>query len=457
MSKTAATKAPAAKAPAAKKAPAAAKPAAAPKAKAPKAVKEEAILYVNGVKAPKKVCLAYSGGLDTSIMITWLKETYGCEVVAYAADIGQGAVETEPLIKKAIATGAVKCIVLDLRKEFIEEYVWPTLKAGARYEGVYLLGTSFARPVIAKHQVLVAQKEGCDAVGHGATGKGNDQVRFELTYTAIDPTLQIVAPWKDPNWTITSREEAIDYANLHKIPVTATKKKIYSEDANLWHVSHEGGKLEHPENEHGFEMLRWTNPPEKAPSKGEYVTIGFDKGIPVSVDGKKLGAVELLETLNAIGAKHGVGLLDMVENRLVGLKSRGVYETPGGTILYAAHDWLEQLVLDRDTLREKRRVADVYADIVYDGRWFAPLRQSLDAFVNETQKVVTGTVKLKLYKGNTTLAGVESPFSIYDADLGGFSDVEMYDQKDATGFIRCFSLPMKVRNLKLGKKSPVKF
>ena len=326
MSKTAAKKAPAAKTKTTAKAPAA--KAAAPKAKAPKAVKEEAILYVNGVKAPKKVCLAYSGGLDTSIMITWLKETYGCEVVAYAADIGQGAVETEPLIKKAIATGAVKCIVLDLRKEFIEEYVWPTLKAGARYEGVYLLGTSFARPVIAKHQVLVAQAEKCDAVGHGATGKGNDQVRFELTYTAIDPTLQIVAPWKDPNWTITSREEAIDYANLHKIPITATKKKIYSEDANLWHVSHEGGKLEFPEQEHGFEMLRWTTPPEKAPSKAEYVTIGFDKGIPVSVDGKKLGAVELLEKLNAIGAKHGVGLLDMVENRLVGLKSRGVYETP---------------------------------------------------------------------------------------------------------------------------------
>ena len=429
--------------------------AAAKKASAPKG--ERVDLYVNGVKAPKKVCLAYSGGLDTSIMITWLKETYGCEVVAFAADIGQGAVETEPLIKKAKATGAVKCIVKDLRKEFIEEYVWPTLKAGARYEGCYLLGTSFARPLIAKHQVLVSHAEGCDAVAHGATGKGNDQVRFELAYTAMDPKLQIVAPWKDPNWNITSREEAIDYAESHKIPIVATKKKIYSEDANIWHISHEGGKLEFPETEHGYEMLRWTNTPEKAPSKAEYVTIGFEKGIPVSLDGKKFGAVELLSALNEIGAKHGVGLLDMVEDRLVGLKSRGVYETPGGTLLYTAHGYLEQLVLDRDTQREKRQVADVYADLVYDGRWFTPLRQALDAFVDETQKVVTGSVKLKLYKGNATLAGMESPFSIYDADLGGFTDVDFYDQKDATGFIKCFGLPLKVRNLKLGKKSPVKF
>jgi argininosuccinate synthase len=408
-------------------------------------------------KPVKKVCLAYSGGLDTSIMITWLKETYGCEVVAFAADVGQGKVETAPLMRKAKATGAVKCIVKDLRKEFLEEYVWPTLRAGAKYESVYLLGTSFARPVIAKHQVLAAWAEGCDAVAHGATGKGNDQVRFELTFAAMDPKLKIIAPWKDPNWRITSREEAIDYAEAHGIELSVTKKKIYSEDANLWHVSHEGGKLEYPEQEHGFEMLRWTTPPQQAPDRAEYVTVDFEKGTPVGVNGKRLDAVALLEALNKLGAKHGVGLVDMVENRLVGMKSRGVYETPGGAILYAAHEWLEQLTLDRDTLREKRRVADVYAELVYDGRWFTPLRQALDAFVTSTQYVVSGSVRLKLYKGNIVLAGVESPWSLYDPHLGGFSDVPTYDQKDAQGFIRCFGLPLKVRNMALGRKNPVKF
>jgi argininosuccinate synthase len=408
-------------------------------------------------KPVKKVCLAYSGGLDTSIMITWLKETYGCEVVAFAADLGQGKVETAPLQRKAKATGAVKCIVKDLRKEFLEDYVWPTLRAGAKYEGSYLLGTSFARPVIAKHQVLTALAEGCDAVAHGATGKGNDQVRFELTFAAMAPQLKIIAPWKDPNWNITSREEAIDYAVAHGIEITATKKKIYSEDANIWHVSHEGGKLEHPEQEHGLEMLRWITLAQQAPDKAEYVTVDFDKGSPVGVNGKRLDAVPLLEALNKVGARHGVGVLDMVEDRLVGLKSRGVYETPGGTVLHAAHEWLEQLVLDRDTQREKRRVADVYADLVYDGRWFTPLREALDAFVDSTQKVVTGSVKLRLYKGNIALAGVQSPWSIYDADLGGFSDVPIYDQKDAQGFIRLYGLPLKVRNLKLGLKNPVKF
>ena len=434
-----------------------AKPAAAKKPSAKAAVEPEGGFKLFNGKRLKKVCLAYSGGLDTSIMITWLKETYGCEVVAFAADVGQGKIETAPLMRKAKATGAVKCIVADLRKEFLEEYVWPTLRAGAKYESVYLLGTSFARPVIAKHQVLAALAEGCDAVAHGCTGKGNDQVRFELTFAAMAPQLAVVAPWKDPNWKITSREEAIDYAEARGIELTVTKKKIYSEDANLWHVSHEGGKLEHPEKEHGFEMLRWTTPPQQAPDKAEYVTIDFEKGTPVGVNGKRLDAVALLEALNKAGAKHGVGLVDMVENRLVGMKSRGVYETPGGALLYAAHEWLEQLVLDRDTLREKRRVADVYADIVYDGRWFAPLRQSLDAFVNETQKVVSGSVKLKLYKGNIILAGMESPWTLYDADLGGFSDVPTYDQKDAQGFIRCYSLPMKVRHMLLGKKTPVKF
>ena len=433
-----------------------AKPAARKAASKSVAAPEGGYKLFNG-KRLKKVCLAYSGGLDTSIMITWLKETYGCEVVAFAADVGQGKVETAPLMRKAKATGAVKCIVKDLRKEFLEEYVWPTLRAGAKYESVYLLGTSFARPVIAKHQVLAALAEGCDAVAHGATGKGNDQVRFELTFAAMAPELAVVAPWKDPNWKITSREEAIDYAEARGIELTVTKKKIYSEDANLWHVSHEGGKLEYPEQEHGFEMLRWTTPPQAAPNKAEYVTVDFEKGSPVGVNGKRLDAVALLEALNKVGAKHGVGLVDMVENRLVGMKSRGVYETPGGAILYAAHEWLEQLVLDRDTLREKRRVADVYADIVYDGRWFAPLRQALDAFVTETQRVVTGSVRLKLYKGGITLAGMESPWSLYDAHLGGFSDVPTYDQKDAMGFIRCYGLPMKVRKLLLGKKTPVKF
>ena len=426
------------------------------KAAANAAPAEGGFKLFNG-KRLKKVCLAYSGGLDTSIMITWLKETYGCEVVAFAADVGQGKIETAPLMRKAKATGACKCIVADLRKEFLEDYVWPTLRAGAKYESVYLLGTSFARPVIAKHQVLTALAEGCDAVAHGATGKGNDQVRFELTFAAMAPELAVVAPWKDPNWKITSREDAIDYAEAKGIELTVTKKKIYSEDANLWHVSHEGGKLEYPEQEHGFEMLRWTTPPQQAPNKAEYVTVNFEKGSPVGVNGKRMEAVALLEALNKIGAKHGVGLVDMVENRLVGMKSRGVYETPGGAILYAAHEWIEQLVLDRDTLREKRRVADVYADVVYDGRWFAPLRQALDAFVTETQKVVTGSVKVKLYKGNITLAGMESPWSLYDAHLGGFSDVPTYDQKDAMGFIRCYGLPMKVRRLLLGKKTPVKF
>jgi len=447
-------KSPAPKKSTAKPAPKSVKPA----AKAAKAaVEPEGGFKLFNGKRLKKVCLAYSGGLDTSIMITWLKETYGCEVVAFAADVGQGKIETAPLMRKAKATGAVKCIVADLRKEFLEDYVWPTLRAGAKYESVYLLGTSFARPVIAKHQVLAALAEGCDAVAHGATGKGNDQVRFELTFAAMAPQLAVVAPWKDPNWKITSREEAIDYAEARGIELTVTKKKIYSEDANLWHVSHEGGKLEHPEQEHGFEMLRWTTPPQQAPDKAEYVTVDFEKGSPVGVNGKRLDAVALLEALNKVGAKHGVGLVDMVENRLVGMKSRGVYETPGGAILYSAHEWLEQLTLDRDTLREKRRVADVYADIVYDGRWFAPLRQALDAFVTETQKVVSGSVKLKLYKGNIILAGVESPWSLYDADLGGFSDVPTYDQKDAQGFIRCFSLPMKVRHMLLGKKTPVRF
>jgi argininosuccinate synthase len=407
-------------------------------------------------KGVKKVVLAYSGGLDTSVIIPWLVENYDAEVIAFAADIGQGAVEVDPLKKKAAATGASKCYVLDLKKEFLEEYAWRVLKAGAKYEGQYLLGTSMARPLIAKHQVLIAEKEGATAVSHGATGKGNDQVRFELTYMAMNPRLKIIAPWKDPKWHIRSREDAIDYAEKRNIPLTVSKKKIYSEDGNLWHLSHEGGILEHPDQENNYEMLRNTATPEKAPNQAGYVSIGFDKGIPVSVDGKKLGAVALLEALNAIGGKHGCGLVDMVENRLVGMKSRGVYETPGGFLLYRAHEYLEQLVLDRDTLAYKQGIAQKYAQLVYDGLWFAPLRQALDTFVDKTQEVVTGEVKLKLYKGNAILAGMASPFSLYDPGLGGFSDVETYNQQDANGFIRCLGLPLKMRALLLGKKSPVR-
>jgi len=403
-----------------------------------------------------KVVLAYSGGLDTSVIIPWLVENYNAEVIAFAADIGQGAIEVDPLKKKALATGASKCYVLDLKKEFLEEYAWRVLKAGAKYEGQYLLGTSMARPLIAKHQVLIAEKEGATAVSHGATGKGNDQVRFELTYMAMNPRLKIIAPWKDPKWHIRSREDAIDYAEKRNIPLTVSKKKIYSEDGNLWHLSHEGGILEHPEQENNYEMLRNTATPEKAPNQAGYVSIGIEKGIPVSVDGKKLGAVALLEVLNVLGGKHGCGLVDMVENRLVGMKSRGVYETPGGFLLYRAHEYLEQLVLDRDTLAYKQSVAQKYAQLVYDGLWFAPLRQALDTFVDKTQEVVTGTVRLKLYKGNAILAGMESPFSLYDPGLGGFSDVETYNQQDANGFIRCLGLPLKMRALLLGKKSPVR-
>jgi argininosuccinate synthase len=430
------------------------KPAAAKKAAKAVAAPEGGFKLFNG-KRLKKVCLAYSGGLDTSIMITWLKETYGCEVVAFAADVGQGKIETAPLMRKAKATGAVKCIVADLRKEFLEEYVWPTLRAGAKYESVYLLGTSFARPVIAKHQVLTALAEGCDAVAHGATGKGNDQVRFELTFQAMAPQLAIVAPWKDPNWKITSREEAIDYAEARGIELTVTKKKIYSEDANLWHVSHEGGKLEYPEQEHGFEMLRWTTPPQQAPDKAEYVTVDFEKGTPVGVNGKRLDAVALLEALNKVGAKHGVGLVDMVENRLVGMKSRGVYETPGGAILYAAHEWLEQLVSSTATpcARSAAWPTSTPTSSTTDAgsprcarRWTRsstrPRRSCRDPSRSSSTRA-TSCWPAWIRPGASTTP-----------HLGGFSDVPTYDQKDAMGFIRCYGLPMKVRHMLLGKKTP---
>lgn len=407
----------------------------------------------------KKVVLAYSGGLDTSIIIPWLIENYDCEVIAFAADLGQNDFpDAKALEQKALNTGASKCYVLDLRKEFLEEYVWPTVRAGARYENTYLLGTSFARPLIAKYQVKIAEKEGAYAVAHGATGKGNDQVRFELTYAAMNPKLEVIAPWKDPKWNIHSREDAIDYAQARGISLNGiSKKKIYSEDGNLWHLSHEGGILEEPDKEHKYDMLKHTKTYEKAPSKPGYVTISFDKGNPVAIDGKKMGAVELLEYLNKIGGEHACGLLDIVENRLVGLKSRGVYETPGGSLLYKAHECLEQLVLDKETLFEKQKMSMTFANLVYNGQWFTPLRQAMDAFISETQKVVTGEVTLKLYKGNIIPAGIKSPYSLYDMELGGFSDVEMYDQKDATGFIRCYGLPMKTRALLLGKKTNVDF
>ncbi len=407
----------------------------------------------------KKVVLAYSGGLDTSIIIPWLIENYDCEVIAFAADLGQNDFpDAKALEQKALNTGASKCYVLDLRKEFLEEYVWPTVRAGARYENTYLLGTSFARPLIAKYQVKIAEKEGAYAVAHGATGKGNDQVRFELTYAAMNPKLEVIAPWKDPKWNIHSREDAIDYAQARGISLNGiSKKKIYSEDGNLWHLSHEGGILEEPDKEHKYDMLKHTKTYEKAPSKPGYVTISFDKGNPVAIDGKKMGVVELLEYLNKIGGEHACGLLDIVENRLVGLKSRGVYETPGGSLLYKAHECLEQLVLDKETLFEKQKMSMTYANLVYNGQWFTPLRQAMDAFISETQKVVTGEVTLKLYKGNIIPAGIKSPYSLYDMELGGFSDVEMYDQKDATGFIRCYGLPMKTRALLLGKKTNVDF
>ncbi len=396
--------------------------------------------------AKEKVVLAYSGGLDTSIMIPWLKENYDCEVIAMCADLGQGE-ELSGLEEKALKTGASKLYVEDVREEFISQYIFPTMRAGAIYESKYLLGTSFGRPLIAKKLVEIAHKEGATMVAHGATGKGNDQVRFELTFMALDPTLKIIAPWKDPKWTLHSREECIDYAVARNVPITQTKKKIYSEDANIWHVSHEGGELEDPGNEPYSGVFRFSSTIESAPDLAEYVEIDFVKGTPTAINGKECDPVSIISTLNAIGGKHGVGQVDMVENRLVGIKSRGVYETPGGSILYAAHHQLELLVLDRDTLHYKEQLALKYAELVYDGKWFTPLREALDAFVAVTQECVTGKVRLKLYKGNIVPAGSWAEKSLYLMDLASFSDTPLYDQKDATGFIRLLGLPMKVRRL----------
>ncbi|HHT17366.1 MAG TPA: argininosuccinate synthase [Papillibacter sp.] len=407
----------------------------------------------------KKVVLAYSGGLDTSIIIPWLKENYNnCEVIAVSADVGQGS-ELEGLEEKAIKTGASKLYIEDLVDEFVEDFIFPTLKAGAKYEG-YLLGTSFARPVIAKRIVEIALQEGADAICHGCTGKGNDQVRFELTIKHFAPNMKIIAPWRE--WDIKSRDEEIDYAEAHNIPLKISRETNYSKDKNLWHLSHEGLDLEDPGNEplynkEGF--LEMSVSPEMAPDKPEYVEIAFEQGIPVAVNGQKMKGADVIRTLNEIGGKHGIGLFDVVENRLVGMKSRGVYETPGGTILYHAHEVLETLCLDKDTMHMKARLAIDFANLVYNGQWYTPLRKALSAFVDATQKTVTGRVRLKLYKGNMINAGVWSDFSLYSEELASFGESD-YNQKEAEGFINLFGLPIKTKALldqqrkeKLGKDS----
>jgi len=400
--------------------------------------------------AKEKVVLAYSGGLDTSIIIPWLKENYDYEVIAVCGDVGQGK-ETEGLEEKALKTGASKLYIENLQEEYVTDFIWPTLKAGAMYEGKYLLGTSHARPCIAKRIVEIARAEGATAICHGCTGKGNDQVRFELTIKALAPEMKIIAPWRI--WDIKSREEEIEYAQARGIPVPVTKEDNYSMDRNIWHLSHEGMDLEDPANEPDYDkILKMIVPPEKAPDKATYVTIDFEKGIPVAIDGKKFdSAAELVKYANEIGGANGVGIDDIVENRLVGMKSRGVYETPGGTILYAAHKELEYLCLDKQTLHYKLELANKFADLVYDGLWYTPLREAMSAFVDSTQETVTGTVKLKLYKGTVTPAGATSPYSLYNEDIATFSEDEVYDQKDAAGFINLFGLPLKVRAMMMEK------
>ena len=394
----------------------------------------------------KKVVLAYSGGLDTSIIIPWLKENYNnCEVIAVSGDVGQGT-ELDGLEEKALKTGASKLYVLDLKQDYVENYIWPCLKAGADYES-YLLGTSHARPCIAKALAEIAIKEGADAICHGCTGKGNDQVRFELAIKAFAPDMAIIAPWRE--WNIKSREEEIEYAEAHNIPLKINRETNYSKDKNIWHLSHEGLDLEDPANEPLYNkpgFLELGVSPEQAPDTPTYVTIHFEKGVPTSIDDKEMGAVEIVETLNKLGGENGIGLLDLVENRLVGMKSRGVYETPGGTILYKAHEVLETITLDRETQHYKALVANKFAELVYFGQWFTPLREALSAFVDKTQETVTGDVKLKLYKGNIINAGVTSPYTLYNEDVASFGDDGgAYDQKDSAGFINLFGLPIKVK------------
>lgn len=403
---------------------------------------------MNGAKKVKKAILAYSGGLDTSIIIPWLKENYGCEVVAVAADVGQGD-ELDGLVEKAKNTGAVSCYVEDLRKEFVEDFIFPTLQAGAVYEGQYLLGTSFARPVIAKRIVEIAKKEGADAIAHGCTGKGNDQVRFELAIKTFAPKMKIIAPWRE--WDIKSREEAYAYAEARNIPLKITKETNYSKDKNIWHLSHEGLDLEDPANEPMYDkILELGISPEKAPDKPQYVTIDFKEGIPTAIDGKALDAVAIIETLNKLGGDNGIGIIDLVENRLVGMKSRGVYETPGGTILFRAYEILESLTLDKETAHMKKMLSIKFAELVYNGQWFTSLRKAMSAFVTETQKYNTGQVKLKLYKGNIIPAGVTSPYTLYDPELASFGESD-YDHNDAEGFVNLFGLPYKVGAL-LGRE-----
>ena len=398
----------------------------------------------------KKVVLAYSGGLDTSIIIPWLKENYGCEVIAVAANVGQ-ADELDGLEEKALKTGASKLYIEDLQDEFVEDFIFPTLKAGAVYEGLYLLGTSFARPVIAKRLVEIAKAEGADAICHGCTGKGNDQVRFELTIKAFAPTMPIIAPWRI--WDIKSRDEEIDYAEAHNVPLKINRETNYSKDKNLWHLSHEGLDLEDPANEPKYnEILEMGVSPEQAPDVPTYVTIHFEKGVPTAVNGVSMKGADLVKELNKLGGANGVGLADIVENRLVGMKSRGVYETPGGTILYRAHDVLETLCLDKATQHYKQQIALKFADIVYDGQWYTPLREALSAFVDKTQETVTGDVKLKLYKGNIINAGVTSPHSLYSEEIATFGEDDVYDQNDSAGFINLFGLPIKVKALLDEKK-----
>ena len=401
--------------------------------------------------AKEKVILAYSGGLDTSIIIPWLKENFDYEVIAVAVDVGQGK-ELEPLNEKAIKTGASKIYIEDVREEFVTDFIFPTIQAQAVYEGKYLLGTSFARPLIAKRLVEIARKEGATAICHGATGKGNDQVRFELTIKALAPDIKIIAPWR--MWDIRSREEEIDYATARGIDLPVSKEDNYSMDKNLWHLSHEGMDLEDPWNEPQFDkILQMMVSPEKAPDTPTYVEIYFEKGIPKKINGKEYAPVALVEELNRLGGENGVGIADLVENRLVGMKSRGVYETPGGTVLYAAHRELEYLTLDRQTMHYKEQVAIKMAELVYDGNWYTPLRKALSAFVESTQETVTGTVKLKLYKGNCIVAGSKSEYSLYSEDFATFDRDEVYDHKDAEGFINLFGLPLKVRAMLLGDKA----
>ncbi|MGB9809671.1 MAG: argininosuccinate synthase [Caldanaerobacter sp.] len=398
----------------------------------------------------EKVVLAYSGGLDTSVIIPWLKENYECEIIAVCVDVGQRE-DLRYIKDKALASGASKVYIEDVKEEFVKDYIFPTLKAGAIYEGKYLLGTSMARPLIAKKLVEIAHKEGAKAIAHGATGKGNDQVRFEVSIRALDPSIKIIAPWRI--WELKSREDEIEYAKKKGIPIPVTKEKIYSVDSNLWHVSHEGGDLEDPWNEPKSDIYDIVTPPEKVPDKPEYVYIEFEKGIPVKVNGKTLSPVKLIEELNEIGGRNGVGIVDLVENRLVGMKSRGVYETPAGTLLYIAHRELEYLVLDKETMRFKDLVAQKYADLVYNGLWFSPLKTALDAFIDETQKNVTGVVRLKLYKGNVINAGAKSPYSLYNEEFVTFGKDEVYNQKDAEGFINLFGLSLKIRALmEMGRK-----